>query len=182
MAKARGSRDRQTETANTDPAGEEYRPRGETWYRDGGRQASREPFRALTWRLSMGFRGNPGLDRQDPTISDPLGEDYRSCGEETPTRLGDFYRSRREMLPTSVGCFTHRSGADYRPVGETLRAKYRQICGFLADPMVYMVSCLCLLVCLVNREVLGGRGRQNPGIEYRPLAQESVENTDLSRK
>jgi hypothetical protein len=58
--RARGSRDRQTETANTDPAGKEYRPRGETWYRDRGRQASRETFRALTWRLSMGFRGIPG--------------------------------------------------------------------------------------------------------------------------
>jgi hypothetical protein len=106
--------------------------------------------------LEHGFSGNSGLDRQDPTISDPLGEDYRSCGEEIPTRLGDFYRSRREKLPTSVGYFTDRSGADYRPVGETLRAKYLQTCGFLAGPMVNMVFCLCLMFCLVNREVLGG--------------------------
>ena len=141
---------------NTDPVGKEYRPPGESGYRERARQASRETFRALIWRSSMGFPRESGPEWQVPTNTDPVGKEYRPRGERIPSRRGDFYRSRRENLPTPVGYFTERVGVEYRPSGETLQTKPLQIRGFRSVPTVYMVFCLCLMFCLVNREVLGG--------------------------
>lgn len=127
-------------TANTDPIGKEYRPCGESGYCDRVRQASRDTFRALTWRPSMRFPRELGPVWQVSTITDPMGKEYRSRGERIPTRRGDFYRSRRENLPTPVGYFTERVGADYRSSGETLRTKHLQICSL--SPFQRFTWCL----------------------------------------
>src|SRR5215216_2253864 len=51
---------------------------------------------------------------------------------------------------------TDRSGVDYRPYWETWRIKYLQRVAFGLILSVYMMLCLCLVFCLVNREVMGG--------------------------
>src|SRR5215208_6319128 len=82
--------------------------------------------------------------------------DYRPYWERIPTLGVDFYRSRGERIPILRGDFTDRSGVDYRPYWETWRIKYLQRVAFGLIFWVYMMLCLCLVFCLVNREVMGG--------------------------
>src|SRR5215218_10436517 len=75
--------------------------------------------------------------------------------DEKPTGLiatSSKYRSCWERLPILPGEFTDRRGVDYRPLGETLQIKSLQTDAFGRTPSVYMMLCLCLLFCLVNRE------------------------------
>lgn len=130
--------------------------RGKGGYRYAGRRALRAPSLALISCLSTGSALGASPVRPFLTVTDPVGKEYRSSGERIPTRWGDFYRSRGENIPTLPGHFTDRAGVYYRPSGETCWAKYLQTCIFLPNLFVYMMFCLCLVFCLVNREVLGG--------------------------
>ena len=93
------------------------------------------------YRLTAVFPGKVRAVRRRLPISDPMGKDYRPCGEIIPTLRGDF---------------TDHVGVDYRPYGETQRIKSLQRDAFGLAPLVYMMLCLCLMFCLVNREVIGG--------------------------
>jgi hypothetical protein len=127
----------------------------------------REPFnwrqrtvRCRRWwnryRLTAVFPGKVRAVRQRPPINDPMRKDYRPCGEIIPTLGGDFYRPCGEIIPILRGYFTDHVGVDYRPYGETRQIKYLQRGAFRLAPSVYMMLCLCLMFCLVNREVIGG--------------------------
>jgi hypothetical protein len=108
------------------------------------------------YRLTAVFPGKVRAVRRRLPINDPMGNDYRPCGERIPTLGGDFYRPCGERIPTFRGDFTDRVGVDYRPYGETRRIKSLQRVAFGLAPSVYMMLCLCLVFCLVNREVIGG--------------------------
>jgi hypothetical protein len=115
------------------------------------------------YRLTAVFPGKVRPVRCDLPISDPMGKDYRPYGERIPTLGGTFtdpvgkeYRSCGERIPILRGDFTDRVGVDYRPYGETRRIKSLQRDAFGLAPSVYMMLCLCLVFCLVNREVIGG--------------------------
>jgi hypothetical protein len=82
--------------------------------------------------------------------------DYRPYWERIPTLGVDFYRPYWGRIPILRGDFTDRSGVDYRPYWETRRIKYLQRVAFGLIFSVYMMLCLCLVFCLVNREVMGG--------------------------
>ena len=82
--------------------------------------------------------------------------DYRPYRGRIPTLGVDFYRFRGERIPTLRGDFTDRSGADYRPYWEIWRIKPLQKVALGLTLSVYMMLCLCLVFCLVNREVTGG--------------------------
>src|SRR5919107_4239497 len=88
--------------------------------------------------------------------TDPVGKEYRPCGERIPTLGVDFYRSRGERIPILRGDFTDRSGVDYRPYWEIRQIKSLQKVALGLISSVYMMLCLCLVFCLVNREVMGG--------------------------
>ena len=94
-----------------------------------------------TYRLTAVFPGKVRAVRQRPPINDPMRKDYRPCGE---------------IIPILRGYFTDHVGVDYRPYGETRRIKSLQKGAFGLAPSVYMMLCLCLMFCLVNREVIGG--------------------------
>ena len=93
------------------------------------------------YRLTAVFPGKVRPVRCGLPISDPMGKDYRPYGERIPTLGGDF---------------TDRVGVDYRPYGETRRIKSLQRDAIGLAPSVYMMLCLCLVFCLINREVIGG--------------------------
>ncbi len=134
---------------NTDPTGKRCEP-------EAGVLAPRPPLQAAESPLDAGYWQCAGPGRPSPALTDPRGEEYRSCWERIPTLWGDFYRPFGENLPIPAGYFTDPRGVDYRPHGEIRRLKYLQIHGFCSLGSVYMMFCLCLVFCLVNREGLGG--------------------------
>jgi hypothetical protein len=108
------------------------------------------------YRLIAVFPGKVRAVRRRLPINDPMGKEYRPYGERIPTLGGDFYRPCGERIPILLGDFTDRVGVDYRPYGETGRIKPLQRDAFGLAPSLYMMLCLCLVFCLVNREVIGG--------------------------
>lgn len=123
---------------------------------DGWRRTVSLRFWSRKSCFAAAFQRRLGLAGQRRLVTDPVGRQYRPCGEAIPTLRGDFYRSIRENIPILVGDFTDPAGADYRPVRETLRTKMLQIKAFVSVFFVYMMFCLCLMFCLVNREVRDG--------------------------
>jgi hypothetical protein len=101
------------------------------------------------YRLTAVFRGKVRAVRRRLPITDPTGKEYRSSGVTFTDPVGKEYRS-------SGVTFTDRSGVDYRPYWETWRIKSLQSVTFGLILSVYMMLCLCLVFCLVNREVMGG--------------------------
>ena len=134
---------------NTDPSGRRCD-------RGAGPPAPRSPLQAVESPLYATFWRYTGPGRHFRPLTDLTGNEYRPHRETIPTLRGESYRPRRENLPTPVGYFTEPDGVDYRPYGEILRAKYLQSTVFAIPESVYMVFCLCLVLCLVNREELGG--------------------------
>ena len=134
---------------NTDPSGRRCD-------RGAGLLAPRSPLQAVElpsyaafWRYAA-----PGWPFRP--LTDLRGNEYRPHRETIPTLWGESYRPRRENLPTPVGYFTEPDGVDYRPCREICRTKYLQRRGFCYRRIVYMMFCLCLVLCPVNREELGG--------------------------
>jgi len=139
------------------PRGKNTDTVGKMRYRDRDRHAPGETVRALPWRSSKGFQGELGLDRQDPTVTDPMGNDYRAYRERIPTLLGGFlpirwgknadppgrlYRPQQGRLPTLPGNFTNE-----------IPAKRFFRVGFVG---LHDVNGMALMFCLVSREVMGG--------------------------
>ena len=106
---------------------------------DGWRRTVSLPFWSRKSRFAAAFRRRLGFAVQRRLVTDPVGKEYRPCGEAIPTLRGDFYRSGRENIPILVGDFTDLAGVDYRPVGEILRAKMLQIDTFALASSVYMM-------------------------------------------
>ena len=133
---------------NTDPVGKRRD-------RETGVPAPRSRRRRVIGPSSTGFPPNAGYSRPSAAFTDPPGNEYRPRGETIPSPWGEFYRSLGENLPTSGGYFTDPAGVFYRPHGETQRPNYLQTRHFCFFRSVYMVFCLCLMFCLINREELG---------------------------
>ena len=133
---------------NTDPTGKSvaYDRRRCAIY--GGPWCTKYPLATL-------FRAKARAVQPCLPDTDPVGKEYRPHRERMPTTGGDIYRSGGENLPIPAGGFTDRVGVDYRPLGETGGAKPLQISAIYQYPLVYMMLCLCLVFCLVNREVMG---------------------------
>ena len=134
---------------NTDPAGKRCDL--------GGRiRAPRPPLQAVELPLDTKDWQCGGRGKPSPAFTDPRGKEYRPCRERIPTLWGDTYRPSGENLPIPPGYFTDPAGVLYRPHGETQRPNYLQTRHFCFFRSVYMVFCLCLMFCLINREGLGG--------------------------
>ena len=131
-------------------------PRGRRCNRRAGQLAPRSPLQAVELPLYAAFGRYAGPGWPFRPLTDLRGNEYRPHGGTIPTLRGESYRPHRENLPTPMGYFTEPDGVYYRPCRETLRTKYLQRHGFCYPRTVYMVFCLCLVLCLVNREELGG--------------------------
>lgn len=108
------------------------------------------------YRLTAAFWRKLRADQCCLPITDPGGRDFRPCGESIPTPEGDSYRPCGERIPILSGDITDLSGVDYRPHGEICQPKVLEIHTFASVWSIYMMLCLCLMFCLVNREVMRG--------------------------
>ena len=82
--RARASLDRQSETANTDPTGKNTDPVGKGEPLDRGRRTVRCCCSCNRCRIKALFRGKIRAFRHRIPITDPVGRDYRHCGERIP--------------------------------------------------------------------------------------------------
>ena len=138
------------------PWGKNTDPTGKGRDREARRAALQIRFQAVRLLSGTGYLRTASSDWPSPANTDRSGKEYRPRGERIPTLVGESYRFLGENLPTPAGDFTERRGGLYRPLGETPRTKRLQIHGFVSFRSVYMMFCLCLMFCLVNREGLGG--------------------------